>query len=110
MRSCSSRASRASERSKGCSGRLAIGSSPRHLLARVLREGLTIVGIGIAAGIGGGYAFGILLAGRNPGVALPGAASIAVAAVLLAIAATMASLLPAARAARVDVLDALRSE
>ena len=35
--------------------RLAVGSAPRHLLARVLREGVVIAAIGIAAGAAGGY-------------------------------------------------------
>ena len=37
--------------------RLAVGSSPRRLLARVLVEGVLIVAIGIAAGAAGGFAF-----------------------------------------------------
>src|SRR5580765_3417436 len=36
--------------------RLAIGSAPRHLLTRVLREGVVIAGVGIAAGALGGIA------------------------------------------------------
>src|SRR5439155_3409307 len=36
--------------------RLAIGSSPRHLLARVLSEGMAIAAIGVAAGAVGGLA------------------------------------------------------
>jgi putative ABC transport system permease protein len=43
-------------------------------------------------------------------VTLPGALPIAASAVLLLLAALIASLLPAARAARVDVMQALRSE
>ena len=35
--------------------RLAVGSAPRHLLARVLSEGVLIAAIGIAAGAAGGY-------------------------------------------------------
>jgi ABC-type antimicrobial peptide transport system permease subunit len=41
---------------------------------------------------------------------MPGAAPVAIAAAVLAAAAVAASLLPAARASRVDVLQALRSE
>ena len=37
--------------------RLAVGSTPRHLLMRVLSEGALIVAIGIVAGAAGGYAF-----------------------------------------------------
>ena len=48
--------------------RLAVGSAPRHLLARVLSEGVVIAAIGIAAGAAGGYVLarrrGELLRGR----------------------------------------------
>ena len=36
--------------------RLAVGSTPRHLLARVLSGGAAIAAIGIVAGAAGGYA------------------------------------------------------
>jgi ABC-type antimicrobial peptide transport system permease subunit len=90
--------------------RLAVGSSPRHLLMRVLWEGLAIVAGGIATGAAGGYLFALLAAHYVHDVQVPGAWPIAAAALLLALAAGVASLLPAARAARVDVLQALRSE
>ena len=90
--------------------RLAIGSTPRQLLARVLGEGVRIVGIGIAAGAAGGFAFAIIAARIVKEVQLPGALPLVGAALVLAAAGVLASLMPAARAARVDVLEALRSE
>jgi predicted lysophospholipase L1 biosynthesis ABC-type transport system permease subunit len=39
---------------------LALGSTPRHLLARVLSEGVLIAAIGIAAGAAGGYGLAVL--------------------------------------------------
>ena len=90
--------------------RLAVGSAPRHLLARVLREGLAIAAIGIAAGAAGGFAL-IRIASRFvENVQLPGPAPTIGAAAILVGAALLASLIPAARASRVDVLQALRSE
>jgi putative ABC transport system permease protein len=94
--------------------RLAVGSSPRHILARVLFEGVAIVTIGIAAGAAGGYVFATfastsLVNVRTPGV-IPGLVPIVGAALVLSSAAVAASLLPAARASRVDVLQALRTE
>ncbi len=90
--------------------RLAIGSEPRHLLARVLGEGAVIGIAGIVAGVGGG----LILARRDsplrPGSRDPGAVPIAGAAMVLVAAAILASLMPAARAARVDAMQALRSE
>jgi ABC-type antimicrobial peptide transport system permease subunit len=90
--------------------RLAIGSTPRHLLVRVLLEGAVIVGIGIAAGVAGSYVFASVASNQIGTVRLPGAIPIAGAAAVLAGAAVLASLMPAARASRVDVLQALRSE
>ena len=90
--------------------RLAIGSSPRHLLMNVLREGASIATIGIAAGVAGAYVFAGIAGAYFGALLAPGVAAVAAAAVLLGAAAIAASLMPAARAARVDVLQALRSE
>jgi predicted permease len=90
--------------------RLAVGCEPRHLRASVLREGVGIAATGILVGGLGGIAL-TWAASRLFGVAqMPGVIPIAGAAVLLAAAAILASLLPAVRASRVDVLEALRSE
>ncbi len=90
--------------------RLAIGSTPRGLLMRVLSEGMAIITIGIAAGIAGGYACAGIAASYVAGIAMPGVLPVLAAAVVLGVAAVLASLMPAVRASRVDVLQALRSE
>ena len=90
--------------------RLAIGSAPMSLLTRVLREGAVIAGIGIAAGAVGGYALTRLVGAYIEEVRVPGALPIVAAAMILVVAAVLASLVPAARASRVDVIDALRPE
>ncbi len=90
--------------------RLAIGSTPRHLLTRVLGEGALIAAIGIVAGALGGYLFARVAASYLEHVQLPGALPLAAAAGVLVGAAVTASIMPAARAARVDVVQALRSE
>jgi predicted permease len=90
--------------------RLAIGSAPRQLLASVLSEGVQIAAVGIAAGALGGYALAIVAAGFFEQVQLPGVLPVIGAASVLIGAAIVASLMPAARASRVDVLQALRSE
>jgi ABC-type antimicrobial peptide transport system permease subunit len=90
--------------------RLAIGSTPRHLLARVLSEGALIAAIGIIAGTASGYALSGVAGRYLESLQIPGALATAGAAAVLMGAAVTASLLPAARAARVDVLQALRSE
>jgi ABC-type antimicrobial peptide transport system permease subunit len=90
--------------------RLAVGSSPRHLLMRVLSEGVRIVAIGILAGGAAGYAFAGAAGSYLEHVRLPGAVLFAGAAAVLFGAALIASLMPAARASRIDVLQALRAE
>jgi predicted permease len=90
--------------------RLAIGSTPRSLLAGVLWDGVRIAAIGIAAGAGGGYALARVAQGIFHEVELPSALPVIGAAAVLMGAAIVASLLPATRASRVDVLRALRSE
>ena len=90
--------------------RLALGSQPRDLLMGVITEGAIIAAIGVVAGavvggvltrVAGSYLFDL----KNPS-ALPLIAS----ALVLLGAAVAASLMPAARAARVDVMQALRTE
>ncbi len=99
-----------SARTRELGVRLAIGSTPRQLLVDVLREGAAIVLVGVAAGSAGGYVV-LLAAERYLGaVPLPGAPLVLGAAAVLAGAAVIAALVPAARAANVDVLQALRSE
>ncbi len=90
--------------------RLAIGSAPRHLLTGVLGEGAVIAGVGIAVGVLGGFILTRFAGSFIQDVRMPGALPIASAAVLLVSAAIAASVMPAARASRVDVMQALRSE
>ena len=90
--------------------RLAIGSAPRHLLTRVLWEGATIAGAGIVAGALGGLALARIIGSFVADVRMPEALPIAAAAGVLAAAAVLASLLPASRASRVDVIQALRAD
>jgi putative ABC transport system permease protein len=90
--------------------RLAIGSQPRHILTGVLTEGSVMAGLGVVAGVVGGYALARIVGSAIPDVKVPGVLPIFGAATVLLAAALIASLLPAARAARVDVMEALRSE
>ena len=89
---------------------LAIGSQPGRLLAAVLIEGVLMACVGVVAGGLGGFVLARVIGSYVIPVQLPGVLPIAGAAVVLVAAATIASLLPAARAARVDVMQALRME
>jgi len=90
--------------------RLALGSEPRHILGGVIREGAIIALAGVLAG----GAFGFVaagLAGRYVlDVQIPGVLPIVVSAFVLLAAAVVASMMPAARAARIDVIQALHAE
>jgi len=90
--------------------RLAIGSSPKQLLVSVLSEGAVIAAIGIAAGAAGVYVLDRIVESYLGIVHTMGVLPITAAALVLGTAALLASILPAARASRVDVLRALRSE
>jgi putative ABC transport system permease protein len=90
--------------------RLAIGSQPRSLVMGVLAEGAWMAGIGIVAGVACGLALARLAGSYFQDVRMPGALPVIGSALVLLAAAVIASILPAARAARVDVTQALRSD
>ncbi len=90
--------------------RLAVGSQPGRLLAGVIAEGAVMAGAGVVAGAALGYVLARLAGGYIPDIRMPSAVPVAASAFVLLAAAGIASALPAARAARVDVIQALRSE
>jgi predicted permease len=90
--------------------RLAIGSTPSALLARVVREGAVIGVGGIIAGAIGGLALAGVVGRFVTAIEIPGPVPMIAAAAVLVAAAILASLMPAARAARVDVISALRAD
>jgi putative ABC transport system permease protein len=90
--------------------RLAIGSAPRHLLTRVLGEGAVIAVVGLVAGVVAGLALAWLAGRYFTDVRIPGATTLAAAGAILVAAAVVASVMPAARASRVDVIEALRGD
>jgi predicted permease len=90
--------------------RLALGSQPRDLLKGVMAEGAVMTAAGLVAGAAFGFVAARLAGSYFPEVKMPGALPVALSAFVLLTAAVVASMLPAARAARVDVIHALRSE
>jgi predicted permease len=90
--------------------RLALGAQPRNILSNVLLEGLVIASIGVAAGVVVGFAVARSLGKYVADVQMPGVLPLIASAAVLLAAAVIASALPAARAARVDVVQALHSE
>jgi len=90
--------------------RLALGAEPRSILANVLLEGLAIAGIGVATGVLVGFTFARAIGRYVAELQLPGVLPLILSAAVILAAAAIASALPAIRAAKVDPVQALRSE
>jgi predicted permease len=90
--------------------RIALGAQPRNILTDVLLQGLTIAGIGVSAGVVCGIAFALGVGRYLAEVRLPGMLAFVTSALVILAAAVIASAVPAARAARVNAVEALRSE
>jgi len=90
--------------------RLALGSQPEQLLRGVVAEGAVMAVAGVLAGAAFGFLVARLAARYFLDVKMPGLLPVAASAVVLVAVAVVASLLPAARAARVDIIQALRTE
>jgi putative ABC transport system permease protein len=90
--------------------RLALGAQPRHLLTNVIFQGAVMAVAGIAVGVVFGYALARVAGSYIQDMRMPSALPVVGSAIVLLAAALVASVLPAARAARVDVMEALRSD
>jgi ABC-type antimicrobial peptide transport system permease subunit len=90
--------------------RMALGAQPRDILTDVLLQGITIAGIGVGAGVVFGFAFARAVARYITEVRQPGLLAFLLSAFVILAAAVIASAIPAARAARVNAVEALRSE
>ncbi|HEY6944647.1 MAG TPA: ADOP family duplicated permease [Candidatus Acidoferrum sp.] len=90
--------------------RLALGSPPQRLLAGVIVEGAVMAALGLVTGSVGGFWLARIAERYIPDLKMPSALPVIASAFVLLVAAVIASAMPAARAARVDVMQALRSE
>lgn len=90
--------------------RLAVGSQPRQLLMCVVVEGAAMAVAGLAVGLACGFGLAQLAGALLGTLKMPGVLPVAASAAILLIAAVIASAIPAARAARIDVIQALRTE
>ncbi len=90
--------------------RLALGSEPQRVLKGVIADGAVMAVAGVLTGAAFGFVLARLASRYFLDVKMPGALPVAVSAFVLMAVAVIASVLPAARAARVDVMQALRSE
>ena len=98
------------QRSRELGIRTALGGTRSTLLALVVRQGMTLVAVGVGIGLVAGAALTRLLTGLLYGVSPLDPAAWAGVTVALALAGLVATLLPAARATRVDPMLAIRAE
>ena len=90
--------------------RMALGAQVGQVLRMILSQGAILVGIGLALGVVGALALQKVLASLLFGVAATDPLIFGLVVVLLALVSLLACWWPARRAARVDPLDAIRSE
>jgi predicted permease len=90
--------------------RMALGAQPRNILTNVLTEGVVMAGIGVGAGGVVGFILARIVSRYVTALDQPGALAFVASAGVILGAAVIASAVPAARAARVNAVEALRSE
>lgn len=90
--------------------RMALGAQPSSILKNVLLEGAIIGALGVAAGVVAGFALAGVIGKYVAEFKIPGMMPLIASALLILVAAIIAAALPAARAARVDAVEALRAE
>jgi ABC-type antimicrobial peptide transport system permease subunit len=90
--------------------RLAVGAQPRWILTSVVIDGAKTAAIGIAAGGLVGWGLSSLAGNYVSQLQLPGPVPLLGSAPVVVTSAVLASLVPAARAARVDAVRAFRAE
>lgn len=89
---------------------LALGAEPKKILSSVLLEGVIIAVIGVAVGVGVGFALSRLIGRDVAELRSPDTLPLVGTSMLILAAAVSALVLPAAHGARVDTIQALRSE
>jgi putative ABC transport system permease protein len=99
-----------SRRTRETAVRIAVGARPATVVSMIVREAMTYVLLGIGVGVAGTFGAGRLMRGMLYGVEPHDPPTILVIAAGLAVAALLACYLPAAKAANVDPVIALRQE
>ena len=99
-----------SERTREIGVRSALGASRQSLVALILCEGMTVIGVGVVLGLIGAVAASRAIAGMLFGISQLDPLTYVGVVLLLAIVSTVACAVPAWRAARIDPMAALRYE
>jgi predicted permease len=99
-----------SQRTRELGIRMALGATPRAARSLVVREGLALVGLGLATGLAGAFALSRFIGGLLFGVTPQDPLTFAAIASILGATGVLASYVPARRAARIDLIESLRAE
>jgi len=99
-----------SQRRREIGIRLALGAQPGELKRMFVRHGLVLAGIGVAIGLGAAAALTRLMSSLLFGIKPVDPLTYAAGALILGLAAVLASYLPARRASAVDPVEALKAE
>ncbi len=90
--------------------RMALGAQPTSILKNVLLEGAIIGALGVAVGVVAGFALAGVIGKYVAEFKIPGVMPLLASGLVILVAAVIAAALPAARASRVDAVEALRAE
>jgi predicted permease len=99
-----------SERHREIGIRMALGAGNSQVVGLVLKQGITIAGIGIAVGVAGALALSRITQSLLYGVDPADPATFGTVVAVIAVVATAACLIPMRRATRVDPLTAIRAD
>jgi putative ABC transport system permease protein len=98
------------QRSREMGIRIALGAQPANVFGLVVRQGMTLVTIGVALGIGAAFGATRLLRAQLFGVGATDPSVFVGVAIALTLAGLIACIVPARRATRADPISALRLE
>ena len=98
------------ERRREIGIRMALGADQGNVLSHVLKQGLTLTTVGVAAGLAGAFALNRLIASMLYGVQPTDPATLVIVVVTITLVAALACWLPAWRASRVDPIVVLRED
>jgi putative ABC transport system permease protein len=98
------------ERTREMGVRIALGLTPRGVLAHLMRDGARLGFIGLVFGLAGGLVLARAMAGVLPGVSPADPLTFTVIPAALIVVVIVATFVPARRAARLDPVAALRTE
>lgn len=90
--------------------RVALGATPRGILSLVLGQGVLVAGVGLAAGLAGAFTLAHVMESLLFGITARDPLTYLGVGLVLAVISLIAVVIPAVRAARVDPINALRTE